>query len=263
MLSRAHSHGALVDALTLPASRSTSAEARRLISPTAALLAGGVLLLAMAAWYETLLSMHLLGAQVAGTSVTYGALVAGGVGLGALLAAIGLGREVTLVVGGVLFLALAARAQITLPFTPVPVTGQTFAVLLLGAAYGWRRGFTTTLVYVLGGTAGLPFFAAVTGSATFGYLLGFVLAAGVVGWLAEHGWDRTLPRSLAAMLAGEVVIFLCGLTWLAQFTGWSHVVALGLAPFVVGDALKLLAAALVLPAAWWLTERAASREKSL
>jgi biotin transport system substrate-specific component len=159
-------------------------------------------------------------------------------------------REALLVGAGVALLALAAHLRILLPFTVVPITGQTFAVLLLGAAYGWRRGGVTVALYLAAGLAGLPVFADVAGLATAGYLVGFLLAAVVVGWLAERGWDRHSVTALAALLAGEVVIYACGLPWLARFVGWQHVIAAGLLPFLPGDALKLVAAALVLPAAW-------------
>lgn len=161
-----------------------------------------------------------------------------------------LAREALLIGVGVVLLALAAHLRITLPFTIVPITGQTFAVLLLGAAYGWRRGGVTVALYLAAGLAGLPVFAEVVGMATWGYLLGFLLAAVVVGWLAERGWDRNIVTAIVAMLAGEVAIYACGLAWLAHFVGWEHVVALGLLPFLAGDALKLVAAALLLPAAW-------------
>lgn len=161
-----------------------------------------------------------------------------------------LAREALLVGAGVLLLALAAHLRIILPFTIVPITGQTFAVLMLGAAYGWRRGGVTVALYLAAGLAGLPVFADVAGLATLGYLAGFLLAAVVVGWLAGRGWDRRFVAALAAMLAGEVVIYACGLLWLARFVGWQHVVAEGLLPFLPGDTLKLVAAALVLPAAW-------------
>lgn len=169
-------------------------------------------------------------------------------------------REAALALIGVVTLALSAHVIIPLPFTPVPITGQTFAVLLLAGAYGARRGLASVVLYLLAGAAGLPVFAAVPGIATYGYLAGFALAAVVVGWLAQRGWDRSLPASIAAMLAGEVAIYACGLTWLARFVGWEHVVALGLAPFLVGDALKLLAAALLLPAAWFATRRMLGQE---
>lgn len=159
-------------------------------------------------------------------------------------------RETALMVAGVTLLALSARLIIPLPNTPVPVTGQTFAVLLLAAAYGARRGLATVMLYILAGVAGLPVFAAIPGIASYGYIVGFALATAITGWLAERGWDRTFPRSLVAMLAGEVAIYLCGLPWLAYFVGWGNVYAFGVQYFIVGDTLKMLAAALLLPVAW-------------
>lgn len=168
-------------------------------------------------------------------------------------------REALLIGAGVLLLALAAHLRISLPFTVVPITGQTFAVLLLGAAYGWRRGGATVALYLAAGLAGLPVFAEVAGLATWGYLIGFLLAALVVGWLAERGWDRRLPSAIAAMLVGEVAIYACGLPWLAHFVGWQHVLAFGLLPFLPGDAIKLAAAALLLPGAWLFVRAARGR----
>lgn len=169
-------------------------------------------------------------------------------------------RETALAVLGVLALAVSAHIIIPLPFTPVPVTGQTFAVLLLGAAYGARRGVASVVLYLLAGVAGLPVFAAVAGAASYGYLIGFAVAAFIVGWLADRGWGRGLPTSIAAMLVGEVAIYACALPWLARFVGWNHVIALGLTPFLVGDAYKLVAAALLLPAAWLVTRRIIGEE---
>lgn len=169
-------------------------------------------------------------------------------------------RETSLAIIGVVALALSAQVIIPLPFTPVPITGQTFVVLLLAAAYGARRGLASVALYLLAGVAGLPVFAAVPGIATYGYLAGFALAALVVGWLADRGWTRSLGSSVATMLVGEVAIYTCGLLWLARFVGWGQVIALGLAPFVIGDALKLAAAALLLPAAWLATRRLLGEE---
>ena len=169
-------------------------------------------------------------------------------------------RETALAVIAVVALALSAQVIVPLPFTPVPITGQTFAVLLIAAAYGARRGLASIALYLLAGVAGLPVFAAVPGIASYGYLAGFALAAVVVGWLADRGWTRTLPMSIAAMLAGEVAIYACGLLWLARFVGWQHVIAFGLAPFLIGDTIKLMAAALLLPAAWYATRRTLGEE---
>jgi biotin transport system substrate-specific component len=169
-------------------------------------------------------------------------------------------REAVLLGAGVVTLALCAHVIIPLPFTPVPVTGQTFGVLLLAAAYGMRRGLATIALYLLAGAAGLPVFAPGANIASYGYLAGFALAAIVVGWLAERGWGRTLPTAIAAMLAGEVAIYACGLAWLARFVGWNAVFAMGLYPFLIGDAYKLVAAALLLPAAWLVTRRTLGQE---
>ncbi|HZC06982.1 MAG TPA: biotin transporter BioY [Ktedonobacterales bacterium] len=169
-------------------------------------------------------------------------------------------REAALAVAGVVALALSAHVIIPLPFTPVPVTGQTFAVLLLAAAYGARRGLASVALYLIAGMAGLPVFATAASAASYGYLVGFALAALVVGWLADRGWGRALPTSIAAMLAGEIAIYACALPWLARFVGWSHVIALGLTPFLIGDTFKLVAAALLLPAAWLATRRVIGEE---
>jgi biotin transport system substrate-specific component len=169
-------------------------------------------------------------------------------------------RSAALVVGGALLTALAAQISFHVPWTPVPITGQTFAVLLVGATLGSRRGATSLALYVALGATGLPFYADGTGGwqaatgATAGYLAGFVVAAFVVGLLAERRQDRSLVTSLPAMLAGSAAVYLFGVTWLAHHLGVSaaEAVELGLAPFVIGDALKLTAAGALLPGAWRL-----------
>jgi len=169
-------------------------------------------------------------------------------------------RDILLIVGGSLFVAGMAQVRIPLPFTPVPITGQTFAVLLVGAALGANRGAASLLLYLLEGIAGLPFFAGGAGGLaallgpTGGYLIGFVAAAYLVGLLAARGLDRRVPSALLAFLAGEVVIYLFGVAWLSIFLGFPRATAAGLLPFLVGDALKLVAAALALPAAWKLVK---------
>lgn len=166
--------------------------------------------------------------------------------------------DLGLVLAFSLFNAALAQISIPLPFTPVPITGQTFAVLLTGALLGSRLGFAAILAYLAEGSAGLPFFAGgdhgfatVTGP-TGGYLVGFLVAAFVVGWLAERGWDRDVPHAVAAMLVGEVAIYVFGLAWLSRYVPASQVLALGLTPFIPGDAVKIAAAAIVLPAGWRL-----------
>jgi biotin transport system substrate-specific component len=168
-------------------------------------------------------------------------------------------RDVGLVLGGSLFVAALAQVRIPLPFTPVPLTGQTLAVLVVGAALGGRKGAASLLVYLLAGLAGLPVFSggtagpAVVLGPTGGYLVGFIAAAYLIGALAARGMDRRVPTALLAFLAGEVVIYLFGVSWLSLFLGWKGALVGGLLPFVVGDAIKLAAAALLLPAAWKIT----------
>lgn len=180
-------------------------------------------------------------------------------------------RHVALVVAGALVIALSANIAIPVPGSPVPVTGQTFAVLLVGGALGYRRGMLATLLYLALGLV-LPVYAQhrsgveVIGTirdghfvlgTNGGYLLGFVLAAALVGRLAELGWDRRIGGALGAMLLGNVVIYAIGLPWLMAATGmqldWA--VANGLTPFLIGDALKLLLAAGLFPVAWWVVGR--------
>jgi biotin transport system substrate-specific component len=169
-------------------------------------------------------------------------------------------RDTLLVVGGSLCVAGMAQLRITLPFTPVPITGQTFAVLLVGAVLGARRGAASLGLYLLMGLVGLPFFAGgASGTAyllgpTGGYLVGFVVAAGLVGLLASRGLDRHIPSALLAFLTGEIVIYLFGVAWLSLFLGLPHAITAGLLPFLLGDAIKLAAAGLVLPAAWALVK---------
>ena len=169
-------------------------------------------------------------------------------------------RTLALVIGFALLTALAAQVSIPLSWTPVPLTGTTFAVLLAGATLGWRAGGASQLLYVALGAIGLPFYqggesgwAYATG-ATGGYLVGFVLAAALVGLLAERHQDRSLLTSVPAMLAGTAVIYLFGVTWLGHVLDAGATTALekGLLPFVIGDSLKLLAAGTLLPLAWRL-----------
>ena len=156
--------------------------------------------------------------------------------------------------------ALAAQAEIRLPWTPVPVTGQTFAVLLSGAVLGARRAFLAQALYLAEGALGLPVFAGGGAGAlhlagpTGGYLLAFPFAAGLTGLLAERGWDRRLVTMMLAMLLGSTVVFACGLAGLARFVPASALVATGLAPFVAGDLIKAGFAALAFPALWRAVE---------
>lgn len=165
-----------------------------------------------------------------------------------------------LVIGFALLTAAAAQVRVPLPFTPVPVTGQTFAVLLAGAALGSRAGAASQGLYVLLGLGGLPFFSGGNGGwdyatgPTLGYLVGFVVAAAVVGSLAERKQDRTIATALPAFLAGTVVIYLFGVAWLMASlpTDLTDALVKGMVPFVVGDLLKVALAGTLLPAAWKL-----------
>ena len=177
-------------------------------------------------------------------------------------------RDIALVIGGCLITALLAQVKIPLGFTPVPITGQTFAVLLVGASLGSWRGASALLLYLVAGTW-LPFYAGgasgfVGSLASGGYIVGFIPAAFAVGWLAERGWDRR-PRILLAMLSGNVVLYVPGLLWLATFapaeSRWATTMEWGLYPFVVGDAVKLVAASLLLPGAWKLVNLVKGRDQ--
>lgn len=170
-----------------------------------------------------------------------------------------------LVVSFALVTALAAQMTIPLPFTPVPITGQTFAVLLAGAALGSRLGAASQGLYWMLGATGLPFYAdgaggwqAATG-ATAGYLVGFVIAAYVVGLLAERRHDRNVITAIPAFLTGSAIIYLTGVSWLwhsvPAFTTAEEAMNAGLTPFIVGDLVKIGVAGVLLPTAWRLVGR--------
>ncbi len=195
-------------------------------------------------------------------------------------------RHVALIVAGALVIALTANLQIvlagqtivlpgdvrvTLPVSPVPITAQTFSVLLVGGALGFRRGVLAAGLYLAaglllpvyaGGASGLDTFVGRTDGqwvlgATGGYLLGFLLAAAIVGRLAELGWDRHVGGAVVAMIVGDLAIYLVGIPWLMAATGFdlSTAVAKGFAPFIFGDLLKLALAGIAFPAAWWIVGR--------
>jgi biotin transport system substrate-specific component len=172
-------------------------------------------------------------------------------------------RHIALIAIGALFIFLTAKIAIPVPGSPVPITGQTFGVLLVGGALGFRRGAASIAVYILIGLVGLPFFAEGKGGvsvilgATGGYLVGFLVAGSVVGRLAELGWDRRIIGALGAMAIGNVVIYLVGVPWLMAVAHYDLAtgIAKGLTPFLVGDAIKLILAAAAFPAAWWIVGR--------
>jgi len=171
--------------------------------------------------------------------------------------------DALLVCAGTAFVALCAQVSFHLGFTPVPITLQTFAVLLVASAYGPMLGTASLLLYLLVGIAGVPVYAEqkhgweVFSGATGGYIVGFVLAAALTGYLAERGWDRRFSTAVSVMLTGNVVIYGCGLLWLHHSLGvnWTDALEFGLYPFVPGDIVKLYLAALALPGAWKLVER--------
>jgi biotin transport system substrate-specific component len=176
----------------------------------------------------------------------------------------GLARDAALVLAGTVLIALSALFSVHVPWTPVPLTLQTFSVLLVGASLGTVRGGISALLYVVVGMAGAPWFAGHASGwsfASFGYLVGFVVAGSVVGWLAERGGDRTALRTAGTMAIGNVVVYAFGVTGLMRFLdiGLTKALALGCTPFLVGDLLKIALAAGLFPVAWRLVHRAESR----
>jgi biotin transport system substrate-specific component len=176
----------------------------------------------------------------------------------------GLLVDTLLVCAGTGLVAACAQISIPLGFTPVPLSGQTFAALLVGASLGSIRGMASLLLYLWIGVAGLPVYAGhahgwhTFSGATGGYLVGFVAAAALTGWLAERGLDRRFSSSVSVMLTATVVIYACGLLWLHHVlhASWATTLTDGLYPFVPGDLFKLYLAALALPTAWKLVSRA-------
>lgn len=182
-------------------------------------------------------------------------------------------RHIALICVGAAFVALTANIAISVPTTPVPITGQTLSVLVVGGALGLRRGVLSVALYLVMGLF-LPVYAQQqhglgtivgfgSGGLAFGpvggYLVSFLVAAALVGWLAENGWDRHIPGAVGAMIIGEVAIYAIGVPWLALSLHLSPAVAIekGLQPFVIGDAIKLAIAAGLFPSAWWLVGRRA------
>ncbi|NJQ03876.1 biotin transporter BioY [Streptomyces zingiberis] len=166
-------------------------------------------------------------------------------------------RDVALVVGGAALTGAAAQLVVPVPGSPVPVTGQTFAALLVGASLGAGRGFLSLMLYTLLGMAGMPLFAGGASTATFGYVLGMLLAATVVGSLARRGGDRGALRTAGTMAVGSLIIYAVGVPYLAVVADLSlgEALAVGMVPFLIGDALKAALAMGALPAAWRLAGR--------
>lgn len=177
-------------------------------------------------------------------------------------------KQVTMVLLGIMALALTAKVQVFIPGNPVPITLTTFGVLTIGAAYGARLGLLTIVGYLVIGALGFDVFAGSSAEkaglvymmgGTGGYLVGYALAAMALGYAARLGWDRSVARMAVAMLIGTALIYVPGLLWLHQFSsGWEQTLAWGITPFLIGDALKLGLAALLLPAMWKLVGNARS-----
>ncbi len=173
-----------------------------------------------------------------------------------------LAKQAFLVAVGIVLLALAAKIKVPMWPSPVPITMGTFAVLTIGAAYGARLGLVTILGYMLIGALGYDVFAGSSAETaglvymmggTGGYLAGYVLATLILGTLSQRGWDRSVVKMAAAMLLGNALIYVPGVLWLHQFTtGWAQTFDWGLTPYLVGDAMKLTLAALILPLVWKL-----------
>ncbi|MEU6197410.1 biotin transporter BioY [Streptomyces sp. NPDC047061] len=168
-------------------------------------------------------------------------------------------RDTALVAGGAALTGLAAQIAVPVPGSPVPVTGQTFAALLVGTALGARRGLLSLALYALAGLAGVPWFASGTSgvSVSFGYILGMMLASAVVGALARRGADRGVLRMAGTMLLGEAIIYAIGVPYLAYAADMSAsaAIAAGLTPFLIGDAVKAALAMGAVPTAWKLVDK--------
>lgn len=167
-------------------------------------------------------------------------------------------RNIFLVLAGTALLAVTARIQV--PMYPVPMTMQTFSVLLIGMTFGWRLAGATVVAYITEGAVGLPVFASGGGLAylagpTAGYLFGFLAATIIVGWLAGRGWDRSFAATFGAALIGSAVIYGIGVPWLASFIGLEKAIGAGMLPFLLGDLMKAALATATLPIAWKILQR--------
>ena len=167
-------------------------------------------------------------------------------------------RDVVLVFGFSLLTAIASQIKVEIGL--IPITMQTLVVLLSGALLGSKKGAASQLFYLFGGLAGISWFSRGGGiayilSPTFGFIVGFVFAAYLVGWLCEKGFDKKIKTAIIAMFAGNMVLYLPGLFWLAKFIGFNKVLAIGFYPFMIGDMLKILLAGVILPLAWRIIKR--------
>ena len=170
-----------------------------------------------------------------------------------------LAYDAALVIAGSALIALSAHLKVYLPFSPVPVTGQTFAVLFLGALLGSKRGSLAVAAYIMEGIAGIPVFAGGASAAylrgpTGGYLAGFLAGAYLTGWFSERGFDRSWLGSVIAIALGEVLVFGFGVAWLSHFIG-AKAIAAGFVPFIPGEIVKIAIASSLLPAGWKLLRK--------
>jgi biotin transporter BioY len=167
-------------------------------------------------------------------------------------------KNIVLVLGFAVLTGISAKIKIEIG--PVPITMQTLIVLLSGALLGSKRGVLSQIIYLFLGLAGIPWFSRGGGmtyifSPTFGYIIGFILAAFFVGFLSEKGFDRKIEKAISAMLLSNILIYLPGLLWLTKFVGFERVLAVGFYPFIVGDLIKIFLAGLILPSAWKIFEK--------
>ncbi|KPJ57526.1 hypothetical protein AMJ49_00135 [Parcubacteria bacterium DG_74_2] len=167
-------------------------------------------------------------------------------------------KDVVLVLSFTILTGICAKLKIEIGV--IPITFQTFAVLLSGALLGFKRGTLSQIAYLLFGLIGLPWFARGGGwgyilSPTFGYILGFIFTAFFIGWLCEKGWDRNFKTAILAMAIGNLILYIPGLFWLARFIGFGKVLRVGFYPFIWGDLLKILLAGLTLPMGWKIVKR--------
>jgi biotin transport system substrate-specific component len=169
--------------------------------------------------------------------------------------------NVALVVGAAMLMGALAQISIPLGFTPVPLTGQTLGVMLIGTALGWRRALAAMGLYVAVGVAGVPWFADHASgypASNFGYLIGFIVAGAALGWVASRGADRNIAWAFIAMAVGDAIVFLIGVTWLKYdlHISVAKAIAFGLTPFVWGELIKAGVAGVALPSSWRLVDRA-------
>ena len=169
-------------------------------------------------------------------------------------------KNILLVLSGTIFLALMSQLTIPLPFTPVPITGQTFAVMFIGLVYGRKLGSSTVLSYIAAGSAGLPVFAGFSGGLPFftpsgGYIIGFFFAALICGYFADKGWTKSPVKLIAVLIIAHAVLYFFGLLQLNIFLPNKNVFAIGLYPFIAGDVIKMMILSALLPTVWKFTEK--------